>query len=170
MKTLLVDMDGVLADVYAQLLKIEYEEKGIKHKIESLYGKMESEAFENGYDYVHRPGFFQTAPLIPGCVEGLQYLNDKYNLLIVSSATEFPNSPTEKLKWMHQHFPFINWKQIVLCGRKDVIKGDIMLDDHPKNLNYFEGRKIIFTQPHNIYIENPSYERANNWEEVMDIL
>lgn len=170
MKTLLVDMDGVLADVYAQLLKIEYEEKGIKHKIESLYGKMESEAFEDGYAYVHRPRFFQTAPLIPGCVQGLRYLNDKYNLLIVSSATEFPNSPTEKLKWMHKHFPFINWKQIVLCGRKDVIKGDIMLDDHPKNLNYFEGRKIIFTQPHNIYIQNPSYERANNWEEVMKIL
>lgn len=36
---ILVDMDGVLADVYAQLIIFEYRDSGIKLNIENMYGK-----------------------------------------------------------------------------------------------------------------------------------
>ena len=79
------------------------------------------------------------------CIEGLKYLNDKYNVLIVSSATEFPGSLIEKQEWLNEHFPFITWQQMIFCGRKDSIKGDIMIDDHPKNLSFFSGVKVLCT-------------------------
>jgi len=170
MKQLLVDMDGVLADVYSQFLHFEFNETGVEQEMESLYGKTEADAFLNYERYVHSTDFFRKAPTMPGSMEGLRYLNHKYKVLIVSSAMEFPNSLIEKREWLGEFYPFISWKQIVFCGDKAVVKGDIMIDDHPKNLDFFTGRKILFTQPHNILLSNKEYERADNWAQILEIL
>ena len=131
---ILVDMDGVLADVYAQLIIFEYRDSGIKLNIENMYGKTELEAFPSFEKHVRSKGFFRTAPLIPGSIEGLKYLNEKYNVLIVSSATEFPQSLNEKEEWLSEHFPFITWEQMIFCGRKDSIRGNIMIDDFERGV------------------------------------
>lgn len=163
----LVDMDGVLADVYTQFIDWEYKESGTRLRLEDLQGKTETEAFPSCNKHVRSMDFFRTAPVIPGSVEGLKYLNEKYKVLIVSSATEYPQSLTEKQEWLNKHFPFITWEQMIFCGRKDSIKGDIMIDDHPKNLRIFDGEKYIFTQPHNIFITD--YKRVNSWNEIMTL-
>jgi len=105
-----------------------------------------------------------------GSREAIEYLNNKYELYIVSAGMEFPNSLREKYDWLEEHFPFISWEQIVLCGSKRVVSGDVMIDDYPKNLNHFEGERFIFTQPHNELIENETYKRVDSWEEIMNIL
>ncbi|MDR2954108.1 MAG: 5'(3')-deoxyribonucleotidase [Prevotella sp.] len=170
MKQVLVDMDGVLADVYRQFQLYEERETGKQINLEQLVGILELDAFPNGKKHVTSEGFFRTAPVIDGSIEGLKYLNEKYNVLIVSSATEFPQSLTEKVDWLHEHFPFISWKQIILCGEKKSIRGDIMIDDHPKNLDFFEGKKIIFSQPHNGLLKSDQYKRVNSWQDVMSVL
>lgn len=167
---ILVDMDGVLADVYSHFIALEYQETGIKLELQDLNGKLESEAFPSFHKHVNSKGFFRTTPLILDSIEGLKYLNDKYYVLIVSSATEFPSSLNDKRLWLGEHFPFISWKQMIFCGTKENIKGDIMIDDHDKNLSKFDGRKILFTQPHNVFVENTNYQRVANWKEVMSIL
>lgn len=170
MKRVLVDMDGVLADVYRQFLKLEAKETDILRNIEETNGKLESEAFPFFETHVRSEGFFRTAPTIKDSIEGLEYLNNKYEVIILSSATEFPQSLSEKELWLQEHYPFIHWTQIVLCGRKDVVSGDIMIDDHPKNLNSFPGERIIFTQPHNINLSIPDCKRVSGWNEIMNIL
>ena len=170
LKQVLVDMDGVLADVYLQSIRLEQEETGLLLNIKDMEGKKEDSVFPNFRKHVHSKGFFRTAPLMPDSVEGLRYLNKKYNVLIVSSATEFPNSLQEKLEWLNEFFPFITWKQMIFCGKKNSIKGDIMIDDHTKNLDHFDGEKILFTQPHNALLTNKEYKRVNSWKEIMEIL
>jgi len=91
-KQMLVDMDGVLADVYSQFINLELKESGRILDISSLNGKSESEAFPNYEKYVRSVGFFRTATIMPGSKEGLSYLNEKYKILVVSSATEYPKS------------------------------------------------------------------------------
>ncbi|MBB4044958.1 5' nucleotidase, NT5C type [Bacteroides reticulotermitis] len=170
MKRILVDMDGVLADVYSQFLKLEAQETGILRTKEETNGFIESEAFPFYEKHVHSSVFFRTAPLMDRSVEGLDYLNRKYEVIILSSATEFPQSLMEKELWLNEHYSFISWEQMIFCGRKDVVQGDIMIDDHPKNLNLFSGERIIFTQPHNINVEVPESKRVFNWDNIMDIL
>ncbi len=171
MKTqILVDMDGVLADVYTQLIDFEYRDSGIMFGPEELYGKMEENAFPAFDKHIRSKGFFRTVPQIPGSIEGLRCLNDKYNVLIVSSATEFPDSLTEKQQWLNEFYPYITWQQMIFCGRKDSIAGDIMIDDHIKNLSTFNGEKILFTQPHNIYVNDATLYRVCGWKEIMNKL
>ncbi len=169
-KQLLVDMDGVLADVYSHFIDLEYKESGLRLSNSDITGKSEEKAFPSFHKLVRSRGFFRTAPLIKDSIEGLNYLNNKYKVLIVSSATEFPNSLNEKQAWLNEHFPFISWKQIIFCGTKENILGDVMIDDHPKNLSVFNGRKIIFSQPHNIFVAEPSFERVSGWKNIMEIL
>jgi 5'(3')-deoxyribonucleotidase len=83
---------------------------------------------------------------------------------------EFPQSLIEKYEWLREHFPFINWSQIIFCGSKKAISGDFMVDDHFKNLSNFKGEKLLFTATHNINIHIMGYTRVNSWVEVRRLL
>lgn len=170
MKRLIVDMDGVLADVYAQFFRYEEKETGRRQRLEDVLGKPEREAFPAEPKFVITPGFFRSAPLMAGCQEVMEQLNNRYDLFIVSAAMEFPQSLPEKQAWLGEHFPYISWKQIVFCGSKSVIRGDIMIDDHFKNLDAFMGETILYTQPHNYFSEEKQHRRANDWKELKSIL
>lgn len=169
-KKILIDMDGVLADVYKPLMEQEYTLKGIRKSEQDLNGIEERIAFPNLSSIVNSNHFFRHVPIMCGSEEGLFYLNEKYDVRIVSSAMEFDNCLDDKHNWLKEHFSFIGWKQIILCGTKQGIEGDIMLDDHPKNLNYFNGKRYIFTQPHNIAVNDSTYIRVNNWSEIKSFL
>jgi 5'-nucleotidase len=166
MKRILVDMDGVLADVYSLFYEIHEKATGVRLSAADVAGKLEAEAFPDQRKWVSAPGFFCTVPVMHGSIEGLRRLNEKYDVVVVSMATEFPQSLTDKQIWLHENFPFITWAQVVFCGNKNIICADIMIDDHPKNLDYFKGETIIFTQPHNILIKNPKHWRVDSWDEI----
>lgn len=170
MKRLLIDMDGVLADIYQQFINYEYQDTGLMPSLKDLSGKPEHEAFKNHDTYVNSANFFYSASPIEDSVGAVKKLNDRYEVFIVSSATQFPLSLTEKMNWISAHFPFLHWKQIVLCGTKEIINGDIMIDDHFKNLDPFQGRTILFTQPHNIDKSAGKHTKVHSWKEIESLL
>ena len=168
-KRLLLDMDGVLADIYQQAINFEYAESGQRIRIEDVVGKDEIVAFPNAKRHVREKGFFRDAPVMKDAQEVVKALHKSYEVFIVSAAMEFPNSLEEKFYWLEEHFPFISWRNIILCGSKVPISGDILIDDHYKNLDPFSNRSLLFTQPHNI-ADNRGHERVNNWQEVAKLL
>ena len=170
MKRLIVDMDGVLADACAQFITYDERDTRRRKTLAEITGKPELEIFERANEYVRMPRFFRTAPVIAGSQAVLERLNRHYELFIVSAATEFPQSLAEKVEWLEEHFPFVPWQRIVLCGSKQIVRGDIMIDDHFKNLDFFEGRRLLFTQPHNQGHHERGHERVNSWEEIAGLL
>jgi len=170
MKSISVDMDGVLANVYDQFIAMHAAEFGKVFSLEEMIGLPEAEVFPHVRKYVNSPGFFRNALVIDDSQRVLKLLNDRYKIFIVSAAMEFPNSLSEKLAWLNEHFPFITWRQIVFCGSKEIIKTDIMIDDHFKNLDFFTGEKILFTQPHNMVAPDGKHRRVNNWLQIEKIL
>jgi 5'-nucleotidase len=167
---ILVDMDGVLSNIYEQFKRFEFEDTGVLISQLEAHGKTEQEAFANSLKHIVKKGFWRTIPVMPKAIETLRELNKKHEIFIVSSAMEYPNSLAEKYYWMEEHFPYISWKQLVFCGSKTMAKGDIMIDDHFKNLDYFEGRTLLFSQPHNFGMENHSHKRVDSWDEISEIL
>ena len=171
MKRISIDMDGVLADVYDQFTKMHKEEFGETMPLERIIGKSEIDAFPEALKYVNSKGFFRNAPVIEDCQRVLEKLNDHYRIFIVSAAMEFPNSLVEKHDWLGEYFPFITWQQMVFCGSKEIIKADIMIDDHFKNLDYFTGDEtLLFSQPHNLLASPGKHKRVTNWKEIEQIL
>jgi 5'-nucleotidase len=169
-KSILVDMDGVLADVYARLFDLYETANGVRISVKDIAGLLEDDAFPDQRKWVAAPGFFRDLPVMPGSKEVLEKLNVIYEIVVVSLATEFPNSLTDKQLWLNDHFPFISWRQIVFCGNKNLIRADIMIDDHFKNLDHFKGETIMFTQPPNMLIKNSRHKRVNSWQEIEKLL
>lgn len=170
MERIAVDMDGVLADVTEQFLRYDEKDFGKRRTPEEITGLRELEAFPRSREYVFSKGFFRTVPVIKDSREILSLLNEKYEVFIVSAATEFPQSLPEKLEWLNEFFPFIKWQQIVFCGLKTVINADIMIDDHFKNLDHFKNITMLFTQPHNLHQQAGRHKRVGSWKEIASLL
>ena len=164
-------MDEVIADPMGAMIRWYDEEYGLPYNWDNIDGSWSKGFPEQHHTLVKEkllsPGFFRNLPVIEDSVEVLREMNEKYEIFIVSAATEFPNSLKDKLDWLLEHFPFFTWRQVVLCGDKRMIAGDYMIDDHVRNLIHFPGKKYLFTSPHNL--KETGYERINNWKEARNI-
>jgi len=165
-------MDEVIADTMGDMIGWYREKFGLPVDYEKMLGGSWVRGFPEEHQEIIRQrlfseGFFRHLPVMRDSVEVLRELNKKYELFIVSAATEFPNSLKDKLEWLLEHFTFLSWKQLALCGDKRLIRGDYMIDDHVRNLEHFMGRKYLFTTAHNLDITG--YDRINNWKEAAEI-
>ncbi|WP_343523740.1 5'(3')-deoxyribonucleotidase [Pedobacter sp.] len=170
-KTIGIDMDGVLADIEDHILQTYYTETGITLTREDIKGKSEEELFPDRamiMKICNREGFFRNLPVMEGAVETVKLLMEDYEIYIVSAAMEFPLSLFEKYEWLTEHFPFISWKNIILCGNKSIIDTDYLIDDHCKNLDFCKGKPLMFSAFHNIGKDH--HHRINHWREVPALL
>lgn len=170
MQRIAVDMDGVLADVYEQFFRFDEKDFGKRRPLQEVNGVDERMAFPHIMKYLFTPGFFRTAPVVKDSMEILHELNRQYEVYIVSAAMEFPQSLPEKFDWLQEHFSFLGWRQLVFCGNKTVIDADIMIDDHFKNLDHFQGVTFLYSQPHNLYISAGRHTRVESWRDIAAIL
>jgi|KBSMisStaDraftv2_1062788.scaffolds.fasta_scaffold01341_2 5'(3')-deoxyribonucleotidase len=172
MKRVLIDMDEVIADPMGAMIEWYQKEYGGRFDPARTIGG----SWVKGFPEEHRalirarlfePGFFRNLPVMKGSVQTLEKMNEKYEIFIVSAATEFPNSLKDKLEWLLEYFPFFSWRQLVLCGDKRMVQGDFMIDDHVRNLVHFKGKPYLFSSPHNADIQD--YDRINDWDEAAKI-
>lgn len=175
MKRIAIDMDDVLADASKRIVEIYNEIIGTTHQISDFetFDWHELIVFDEYSSKVRQrlfePGFFASLEVMEGSIEIVKKLQEKYEVFIVSAAMEFPNSLIEKSNWLDKHFPFIHWKNRVLCGDKSIISADIIIDDHTKNLDNFKGElPLLFDAPHNRKVTK--YQRVKNWNDVAAVL
>ena len=167
--TLFVDMDEVIADAYMAHIDIYNADFSENLTIDECFGKevwqcVPEARQESVRMHASRDGFFRDLKPIADSREVLEALAGQYELYIASAAMQYPKSLKEKSDWLDKFFPFIHWKNRILCGDKHILKGDILIDDRSYNLQKFDGRQLLFTSPHNV--NSNGYERVNSWEEV----
>lgn len=163
-----VDMDEVIADPISKFISLYNRDYGVPLDLKvspgnEVYHHVPEHAKKKLYEYINEKGFFRDLAVLPDSIEVLKKLQEKYEIFIVSAAMEFPNSLLDKYEWLAEHFPFIGWQNIIFCGYK-IVNVDILIDDRIKNFKDFSGRKLLFSSPHNLLINE--YERVNNWKEV----
>lgn len=82
---------------------------------------------------------------------------------------------TLKAKYEHfirKQFWFIDWNHIIITQNKSMIIGDVLIDDKPSNLENFNGKRILYTAPHNqsyLAFKNDVL-RCDNWQDVMNTI
>jgi 5'-nucleotidase len=171
MLSIAIDMDDTIADTHKKLKECIHrdfgevidDEKLINGdaSLKEMLGPEKHSAYRS---YLFQPGFFRDIEVFPSAIRVIEKLNKKFELFLVSSATEFPNSLKDKIDWTNEYFPFIHWQQICLCGSKSLVQADYMIDDRSMNFRTFKGKPSLYTAYHNVH--ETGYERINNWEEV----
>src|SRR5205085_3896309 len=124
------------------------------------------------YGLITQPMFFYDLEPLPGsiaAVEALKILGHDVNIL---TAPASDHCATEKLLWLKKYFPFINHKNVHITHRKELLHGDVLIDDRSKNcLEYQaahpEALVICFEYPYNQDLKNhPSIKIAGRWDDT----
>lgn len=108
-----------------------------------------------------KAGFFEGLDPMEGAIEAMQalYESDRYSPFILTAPScHNVLSYSEKRVWTERHLGFHFVDRLILCGHKNLLKGDLLIDDHieGKGQEHFEGRLIHFGS-----------ERYPSWKEVM---
>ena len=93
----------------------------------------------------------------PRAAEALRRFMDAGHEVIIVTATPFDSAPEKISGWLFSHFPFLKWDQVIITGKKQLIRGDVLIDDGVHNLEGGDYVKILMTAPHNV-----SYNAAAN--------
>lgn len=69
---------------------------------------------------------------------------------------------------VNTHFPYIPWNKVIVCSNKQMVKGDVLVDDAPHNLVGGEYEKILLSTTVNKGFDERSIgaTRCDNWEQV----
>lgn len=166
-----VDQDNVIADLLTEWLyryNNDYNDNLTKEQVTmwNWHSLTKPECGEKIYDYLDDPDLFLNLPVIEHSQEVLETLNHYYDIYIVTSPFNF-NNIVPKAKWLEKHFPFIPRERYVFTRDKSIIKASALIDDKPKNLETFEGLRVLFTAPHNK--TERRFVRADNWGRIKDI-
>ncbi len=140
-KVILCDMDGIVVDLTKKWLATYNRDHDDNLTIADLTEWELSKHTKKGAkinDYLYSPNFFLDVDPIYGAIEGLKELQDAGHHVVILSAPSWPgNSATDKISWIKKHAPFLNKRDIILGHNKFLVKGDVLIDDSPTNIQSY---------------------------------
>lgn len=170
--TILFDADDTvenLCDCWIALLNERY---GTSVRIEDVTDWDITLAFptltrEQVFGVLNEDELFHRLERVPGSLEVLQRLyNDGHKLYMVT-ASDYRTCKV-KTERILEMFPFLDWEHIIFAANKQMVRGDILIDDGVHNLVGGAYYKILFNRPHNLGLDVEKYgiHRADTWDDV----
>lgn len=170
---ILVDMDGVVADIDSYWLELYNRDYKDSLKPEDLVSWDVSDCVTPScgkkiFDYLKLPDFYLKAGVYPGSQRVVRSLMSKGHEIVFVTASPLwlERAAYEKATWLKIHFPFVPRHNLIITHRKDLVSGDILLDDGVHNIEIFPGIRCIFSRAHNLSynVEDP-HGRVSSWDE-----
>ena len=170
---ILVDMDDVVEQLIKAWVRGVNEAYGYNVSPEAVTRWRVSDAFpgltwEQVYEIPMRPGFWDTVEPMPGAAEALKRLIDAGHEVYIVTATPFESAPEKICGYLFRHFPFLTPDKVILASRKQMIRGDVLIDDGVHNLEGGDYVKLLMTAPHNRAYDAAANGmlRVNDWAEI----
>ena len=72
------------------------------------------------------------------------------------------------LRFLGEYYPQIRRENIIICPRKYMVNGDVLIDDNPAYFNGFAGAKILLDKPYNRDYDCAVHGvfRARNYDDI----
>lgn len=168
--TILVDMDGVCANLNKALCEIIANDYGVYQDPKNIVNYDLAKAFPELkpckiYNYFRKDWFWRALEPIADSVEYVTKMHeDGHTIRFVTSC---PGGHEGKINWLEKHFKHIRddftpWYHIIFTPHKSLVKGDFLIDDLPKNILAFNEANnwhgdtppgVLYQQPYNLDYE-----------------
>ena len=177
---ILIDMDGVIADLEKGFLRIwqeKYPEKSYislerrnTHFIVDQYPKEYKELIQK---VMSEKGFFLFLEPVEGSIQAINELQEMGVEIFICTVplAEYKHCVLEKYEWVEKHLGFEWTRKIILTTDKTVIKGDYLIDDQPEILGVEipSWEHIIYDLPKNRFENTRKRLSWQNWKNVIPI-
>lgn len=173
-----VDVDGTVADLITEWLhqyNKDYDDNITKEDIHSweIDEYVKDRCGKNIFSYLHNPSLYNEVSPITGALEGVKELRSMgHRVVFCTSANKFMAG--RKLQWLSDHgfLPKCNISpDYVEMNDKGLLRVDVLIDDHIKNLEKFSGVKVLYRQPHNHSTFSPfTHFSAETWSDVVQYM
>ena len=174
---ILVDMDDTIEQLLKAWVKGVNEKYGRSVAVDEITSWDVSAAFpgltwEQVYAIPMQPGFWKTVEPIEGAADALRRFIAAGHEVYIVTATPFETVLEKMRDLLFRYFPFLSWEQVIIACRKQLIRGDVLIDDGVHNLEGGQYRKILMTAPHNLAYdaEANGMIRVRNWKEVEQVI
>lgn len=126
---------------------------------------------EQVYGVLQMDALWERLSPLPGSQRVLKQLCDEGHNLYMVTASDYRTSKA-KFDRILALFPFLDARHIIITSHKQMVKGDILIDDGPHNLIGGEYFKILFDRPHNRAFDAASEGavRAFSWDDVYKMI
>lgn len=133
-----VDLDGIVADLHREWIRLYNEEHNHGFSAEDLREYAVHLNVKIGhkiYEYFANPGLYLRLEPLPGAVAALQELHEAgHTVHVISAPSATEQTAADKLSWCKKHLPFLDRKLITLSHQKHLFVSDVFIDDSPSNL------------------------------------
>ncbi len=175
--TILVDMDDTIEQLLKAWIRRINEKYGYSVTLDQITDWNVAAPYpglthHQVYNVLHEPGFWKTVEPIPGAAEGLKHFLEQGHEVFIVTATQREHLQEKMDDVLFRYFPFLTWEQVIITGKKQMINGDVLIDDGIHNLEGGAYQKILFSAPHNRSYDAPAHGmiRADSWEDVVAII
>lgn len=167
----LFDMDDVISDFVGYLLKCYNEANHCNIERSAITSWDLSHFNPPMRDIYIQKGFFLQIPEKNHSLDVIDELiqSGKYDVYIITACNSV-NEFHEKIEWLSEKMPHFNMNRIISCKEKEMIRGDVLIDDKIANLDACSPYMhcILMDMPHNRECE--IYPRIHNLHEVVALL
>ena len=169
---ILVDMDDCINGFTNHLIKTYNKRMGTNIKMSDIkQWDLEQYIGQYGMSIFREEGFFEEIPEKKSATKTLKKLimSADYDVYIITACGS-NQELEEKYRWFDKYLPEFNKDRIIKCKEKEIIHGDVLIDDNIANLDKCSPymRCIIFDMPANR--DCNSYPRVKSLEEVIPLL
>ena len=170
---ILIDADGVLENLSQEWVLYLDEKYGRNVEYEDLKEWDMTAAFpgltrEQVYGAELEEALYDRMKPMPGAPECVKRLLDAGHEVYVVTNTPYAVIQYKMEKVIFRYFPFLSWKNIVITSNKQMIDGDILIDDGIHNLIGGTYRRLLFDAPYNRDFDEKTHGivRVKNWQEI----
>ncbi len=175
--TILVDMDDTIEQLLKAWVNRANEKFGRNVSLDEITAWNVAAPYpgltrEQIYGVIYEPGFWSGVEPMPGAAEALKHFMEEGHQVFIVTATEIEHVEEKMKGLLFRYFPFLSWDQVIITSRKQMIRGDVLIDDGIHNLEGGDYKKILFTAAHNrnYDAEANGMIRVRNWDEVVKII
>lgn len=171
--TILIDMDDTIENFCQTLIDILNEKHGLHITIDNVTEWDLSKAFPTLTKHqifapTYTKEFWERVKPLPGAIENVKQLIDDGHDIVIVTASAPESVPLKLNHFLFRHFPFIKRTNVIVCSRKQMVRGDVMIDDAPHNLEGGDYIKIMMSANHNksYNTDMNGMRRVRNWDEA----
>ena len=171
--TILIDMDDTIEDLlgaWVEYINSKYDMHVHKNDIKeweigkAFPGLTKEQIFEPLFD----DEFWETVKPVENAQKFVEQMFDDGHDIYIVTCSHYKTIGSKVERVLFRYFPFIDCDHIIVASHKQMIRGDVLIDDAPHNVCGGEYKGILFTVPHNenFNAEKNGVIRVHGWDEV----